>query len=131
MSWRYDNLDSVEKIKIIYKKFDEENEEGCFSKRFIYHLQEEFASLKKNGKLVVSPAIFEKELYRLLARAYNAPKNKQNLDKKKICQNFCLVLKELYEKMEEDFEGFINLLLIISFVKDEVSKVEKSKGNGE
>ena len=32
---------------------------------------------------------------------------------------------KIYEKMEENFENFINLLLIVSFVRSEVSKEEK------
>ena len=124
LKWKYNkNFDTMEKLKEISEKFNEKNEEGYFSSRFIYQLQEEFVRLKKNEKLIVTPDAFECELYRILLRAYNGPKKGE--EKKSFSKDFCSLLMEIYEKMEENFENFINFLLIVSFVRNEISKEEK------
>lgn len=124
LKWKYNkDFDTMEKLKEISEKFNEKNKEGYFSSKFIYQLQEEFVKLKKNEKLIITPDAFECELYRILLRAYNG--SKKGEEKKSFSKDFCSLLIKIYEKMEENFENFINLLLIVSFVRSEISKEEK------
>ena len=105
LKWRYeDNFDTIKEIKDLAKKFK------YFSPRFIYKLQEEFSKLRKDNYLSLYPQAFKTELFRLLNRAYNGK------DKKEV-KNFAEILFKIYENTGENFDNFVNLLHIITFLE--------------
>ncbi|MBC7319178.1 hypothetical protein H5T89_00885, partial [bacterium] len=69
---------------------------------------------EENGSYNGSQEIFNKELERLLFRAYNGPKRGD--EKKAFVKRTWADLKDLFWNMGGNIEDFINLLYTVSFM---------------
>jgi CRISPR-associated protein Cmr2 len=130
LKWIYEDndkfIDTIQYVKEISKKLNskEEKKDGYFSDGFIYKIKEEFSKLvQPAGILLVDPTLFEKELYRLLLRSYNG--NKKDVEKKKFTKEFSEILSELYRKIGDNVNNFLDLLIIISFVTMEIERIKE------
>ncbi len=112
--WRYDGFDVLENLREFGKTLKKIDNEPSLSKRFIYHLYEEFKKLKnEKGYFTGKSNIFEVELKRLLGRASHG-KNKE--EKKKMVTEIFTILNEIFSKIGLNIDNFINLLQITAFV---------------
>ncbi len=115
--WKYDNILTTEIIRKAKEAMNDKNER-YISHNFIQKLKIEFARLKeKNGYLPGPEEIFNKELLRLISRAYNYKGKKDNKNEKdKFIENFHKLLKDFFWASGGNLDNFTNLLETASFL---------------
>jgi len=125
LKWRENSLSLLNILREVSLQTNEKKDDFYFSKRFIYNMQEEFKNLKAyNGNFIPHDNIFKYELKRMLERAYNTIENikdkKEKSRKKKERVNKMLQdLFILFEKLKRNFNYFIDVLLISTFINSE------------
>ncbi len=108
--WRYDEMDTLSELIEVLNGFN-----NAFSPRFIYKLRESFSLFAEEESFPLSNEAFKSELYRLLLRSYSV--DKKGAEKEKFVKDFAEKLFNLYLNSGEDFQNFVNLLLILKEIK--------------